>query len=198
MAVEIIILAAGSSSRMGQSKQLLPISGTPMLRKVVLTSMATVADTTLVVLGKNHEAHRRVIDDLDVSIFINEKWEQGIGNSLKAGLTSLLSAKQECSAVLIVLADQPAITTHQLNKLIESFKQSSSPIVASVYAGAPGVPALFDRSLFDDLLNIRDDAGAKVVIQKNLERTTLIDLPDGAIDLDTPEDYRAFPGSRPL
>ena len=190
--ISIILLAAGSSSRMGQSKQLLSINNEPLLLRTVKTAIASTVKNVIVILGADEQKHRSVIEHLPVQIIHNPTWSKGMGNSLKAGLNHLLSIQPETQAAIISVCDQPLLTTDHFNQLVLNYHQKQKPIVASLYSGSPGVPALFVKSLFPDLLKISDDQGAKKVINAYSDSITLIDFPGGEIDLDTPEEYKAF------
>jgi molybdenum cofactor cytidylyltransferase len=188
----IILLAAGSSSRLGQSKQLLLINGEPLLLKSVNTALESGVKKVLVVLGANDFEHRQVIEKLPVEIIFNSTWQKGMGNSLKAGLSHLLKMDSKIDGVITMVSDQPLITSTHLKKLIEAFKQTKKPIVASFYSEAVGVPALFEKSLFEKILNMRDEHGAKKVINQDLDIVATVDFPEGAIDIDTEDDVKKF------
>jgi molybdenum cofactor cytidylyltransferase len=190
--IGIIILAAGSSSRMGQPKQLLPIGGKPLLLLAVEAALQTYANEIVVVLGANEKAHRQIIEHLSVNIFFNESWEKGMGNSLKTGLAHLLTIEPTLDAVITMVSDQPLISSSDLNALVENFQETKAKIVASSYNGTAGVPTLFDRSLFPNLQELGDEHGAKKIIQQYLNITQLVNLPHASIDLDTLEDYENF------
>jgi molybdenum cofactor cytidylyltransferase len=192
MSVGIILLAAGSSSRMGQSKQLLPIAGEPLLLKTVMTAIRSQADNVVVVLGANEAAHRKLIQELPIDIITNPNWQRGIGSSLKKGLEKILLPGPHLEAIIVMVCDQPLLTIDHLNKLVQKFKNSKSKIVASYYSGMAGVPALFDKSLFNELLKIEDDSGAKQIIQHRKDLVQHVAFPQGSVDLDTPEEYQAF------
>jgi molybdenum cofactor cytidylyltransferase len=179
MPVSVIILAAGSSSRMGESKQLLPWKGKTLLTHSITTALESRAGKVYVVLAKD----QKLVADLPVSVVINSVWERGIGSSIKAGLNE---AKED-EAVLIMVGDMPFVTSQHLNNLIEHYAKTKSAVVASKYLETIGVPALFDKKVFDELLKIADDEGAKKVIMKN--RPAVIFLESGD-DIDTPEDYQ--------
>lgn len=190
--VAIILLAAGSSSRMGQPKQLLEIEGEPLLLKSTKLAIASIADKVIVVLGANEQTHRKTIEPLPVEIINNTAWQSGMGSSLKEGLQKLLHTTPQLNAVLVMVCDQPLLTAEHLNKLIQTFKTSKCQIVASHYSGDRGVPALFEKSLFEELLNLEDNSGAKKIIQQHKEVVHTIAFPEGIIDLDTPDDYQNF------
>ena len=192
MKIGIILLAAGSSSRMGQSKQLLEIAGEQLLLKSTKVAMSAAAQKVIVVLGANELAHRKIIEHLPVQITSNEKWQKGMGSSLKKGLSELLSTTPKLEAALVMVCDQPLLTTQHLNQIIKKFELTKSKVVASFYSGTAGVPALFEKSLFEKLMNVEDKEGAKKIIQLHKELVETVDFQQGSIDLDTPEDYNTF------
>jgi len=95
-------------------------------------------------------------------------------------------------ATVVMVCDQPLVTSSHLEKIIAVHKDTKSPIVTSFYSGRNGVPALFHRSMYDKLLAIKDQQGAKNMIEQNSTLVKSVDFPEGAIDLDTPEDYENF------
>jgi molybdenum cofactor cytidylyltransferase len=90
------------------------------------------------------------------------------------------------------VCDQPLLTPAHLKKMIKNHITQKSPIVASFYSGSPGVPVLFHRSLVKELLDLNDEYGAKRIVQDRRELTSFIEFPEGAIDLDTPDDWKKF------
>jgi molybdenum cofactor cytidylyltransferase len=187
--VAIILLAAGSSSRMGKSKQLISIQGETLLEKSVKTALHSKGKNIIVVLGANEAQHRGVIEDLPVSIVYNPHWQNGMGSSIKSGLKRI-TIKSE--ALIIMVCDQPLLTSSHLDTLIDHYKSTRTPIVASSYSGVIGVPALFDKSLFARLSLLEDSQGAKKIIESGKEFTDSVNFPEGSIDLDTPEDLHQF------
>lgn len=185
MKINAIILAAGSSSRMGQSKQLLPWGNESLLRHAVNTALQSGVNTVFVVLGSNADAHRNEIKDLDVTIVVNNEWQRGMGSSLKAGLHQALNG---ADGIMLMVCDQPLISSSHLVALINNFKDAESKIVASRYQDAVGVPAVFSKDMIGELMNIPDDQGARSVIAAHLSQTSFIELASGT-DVDTPDDY---------
>ena len=179
MPVSVVILAAGSSSRMGQSKQLLPWKGGTLLSHAVTTAMESRAGHIYVVLGSNEDEHRKEIENFPVTIVSNPSWAKGMGSSIKAGV----KAAKDSEAVLIMVCDMPYVTSEHLNNLMST----KHPIVASKYLDAVGVPALFRKEMFDELMAIGDSEGARNLITNH--QSQIIILKSG-IDLDTPDDYR--------
>ena len=192
MDVGIVILAAGSSSRMNQSKQLLEVTGEPLLLKSVRIALQSKAEKVAVVLGANETAHRKLIDQLPIEIVSNPDWKKGMGSSLKKGLTHLIDTTPQIEAALIMVCDQPLLTTSHLNRLIENSVSTKKSIVASYYSATAGVPALFKKELFRQLLSIDDREGAKSILQKNKDEIATIEFPGGEIDLDTRFDFENF------
>jgi molybdenum cofactor cytidylyltransferase len=192
MSVGIILLAAGSSSRLGQSKQLLPVEGQTLLERSAKIAVASGVHKTIVVLGSNESAHREAIRNCPVEIIVNREWKNGMGSSLKAGLRHLISSAPEIQAVLVMVCDQPKLDVSHLQKLIVEFGRSGKSIVASFYKNSPGVPAIFASNHFDELLNLDDQQGAKKIILQHRDNIGLVNFPEGAVDLDTPEDYHDF------
>jgi molybdenum cofactor cytidylyltransferase len=190
--IGIVILAAGSSSRMGQSKQLLLIDDQPMLLKTINTALASTTGKTVVVLGANDKMHRAAIEHLPVEIVYNEHWRNGMGSSLKAGLNFLLDKLPGMDGIVVLVCDQPFLSTEHIQKLIEGHRQANRPIIASKYANTSGVPVFFTKSVFKQLLGLEDDQGAKKMLHENSSEVTYVDFPMGEIDLDTPEDYDSF------
>jgi molybdenum cofactor cytidylyltransferase len=188
----IIILAAGSSSRMGQPKQQLLIGEKALLVHTVDTAIESGVREVFVVLGCQKEEHQELLKNKSVEAVFNPQWQAGIGSSLKFGLKHVLSKKPQTEAVIVMVCDQPLVTARSIESLVESYRKTNLFIVASSYSNIKGVPALFDRKLFDELLNLNDDEGAKRIIQQHAG--VAIDFRDGAIDLDTPEDYKRWLG----
>jgi molybdenum cofactor cytidylyltransferase len=188
----IIILAAGSSSRMGQSKQLLEIENTSLLRKSALTALACEVKNIYVVLGANAEAHQTTIADLPIQIVINNEWKNGMGSSLKKGLSAAITVSPTVAGIIILVCDQPMLTSQHLNNILEKYAAGEKGIVASNYNGTTGVPAFFSNTFFGKLNALDEQHGAKKIIEKYPEAVQAVDFPGGEIDLDKIEDYYQF------
>lgn len=187
-----LLLAAGSSSRMGESKQLLDVSGMPLLRYSAKIALEARTSGLIVVLGANETPHREALAGLPVDIIVNHYWKSGMGSSIKTSLHHIIRAYPEASAVLIMVCDQPSITSDHLSTLIRTYARADKKIVASAYADTLGVPAIFGRPFFSNILMLRDDQGAKRIIEQFAQQVTAVQFPDGAIDLDTKDDYARF------
>jgi molybdenum cofactor cytidylyltransferase len=182
----IIILAAGSSSRLGQSKQLLELQGKTLLERACNTALQVQGSHVVVVLGANPEQHQRSIAHVPVSIIINERWHSGMGSSIKKGITQVADTPTE--GVVVMVCDQPFVTAEHLSKLISVQQHSGKNIVASTYSNTLGVPAYFNKTLFKELLGLPDDAGAKKLFYDLKDEVATVDFPRGSIDIDTPGD----------
>lgn len=192
MNIGTIVLAAGSSSRMGRSKQLLEIEGEPLLCRCVKIALAVTPENVVVILGANEKPHREIISQLPVHIINNFYWKTGMGSSIKTGLNYLIQTVAELEAVIILVCDQPALTAEHIQKMIEKFQEKNKAIVASRYANSNGVPVLFGRSFFSNLLLLSDDQGAKKIVKQFPDQVAAVDFPKGAFDLDTEEDYQNY------
>jgi len=186
----VIILAAGSSSRLGQSKQLVEFEGAPLLLKSTLTALDANYLNVVVVLGANADMHKKTIAHLPVEIITHLEWEKGMGSSLKTGLQHVLQSRSKTRAIVVMVCDQPLLTSTHLAALLETFKKTSCQIVASRYGNTLGVPALFDRTLFAEILTIKDTQGAKAIIERHSRSVEAIDWAAGFLDIDTPEDLK--------
>ena len=188
--IGVILLAAGSSSRMGEPKQLLKIRDESLVRLLTKQATGSLGNTTVVVVGHNAEEVKASIKDLPVEVVLNSHPENGMGSSIKLGISFL--KENNFSAGLIITCDQPLLTSSHINKLIAAYQEKQNPIVASSYSNSIGVPALFDKKIFEQLLMIDDQQGAKKVLLERRSELFEIEFPEGNIDLDTPEDYRSY------
>jgi molybdenum cofactor cytidylyltransferase len=191
--VAIVILAAGGSVRLGRPKQLLLYQGQSLLRRAARTALEAACGPVAVVLGAHADQMLPEIADLTVTIVHNVEWESGMGSSLRCGLESLLALSGDpLEAVIVMLCDQPHVSPELLRTLAEH--NGAGGIVACEYNGTVGVPALFSAALFEELRKLPSDAGAKVLLARHRDIVTRIPFPEGAIDIDTAEDYTALQG----
>ena len=123
------------------------------------------------------------------SLAINDQWEQGIATSIHAGLGALDAAGPNAKGALILSCDQPRLTAIHLRTLFECFAEQSEPsIVASAYSGVLGVPAAFPRTVFQDLLALRGDQGARALLMQPPCPLMSVPFPGGEVDIDDPGD----------
>ena len=189
MRIATIILAAGSSTRLGGTpKQLLTSEGKTLVRRITESALSLEAGPVIVVLGANQEQIRPELTDLPVLTAINTDWHEGMASSLRIGLNQL--ADETIRAFLVVLTDQPYVTSDLLQQLIDTHQQTGKGIVACRYGEANhlGVPALFDICYKAAFLNLSGDVGARKFIQQHLQDCADVSFPLAAIDLDTWQD----------
>lgn len=191
-AIAAIILAAGASTRMGTPKQLLPIQGRSLLRSIIDTAIAADCRPIFVVLGAYIEQIQEEVKDSLVRVVENREWQRGMGGSISSGIQALLTHSPEIEAVVLLLCDQPFVSPQLIQKLKSIYYSTHQPIVASTYQNTMGVPALFNFTLFPELLELDRREGAKTLIQRHINSVTTINFPEGAIDVDTPQDYQQY------
>ncbi|MDQ3635736.1 MAG: nucleotidyltransferase family protein [Acidobacteriota bacterium] len=187
--IGIIILAAGASTRFGKPKQLLEFEKQTLLERIAENALETGSEI-IVVLGANAEKIGESVENLSVEIVVNEDWQSGMSSSLVEGLRKMIEIKNNLQAVIILLCDQPFIDENTILKLIEAQKSTNQMIVASRYAETIGVPALFRRDVFDELLDLNKEIGAKSIIEKYAETDlATISVPEAEFDIDTEADF---------
>jgi len=181
----VIVLAAGASTRFGAPKQLAKVNGRPLLQLAVARAVELAGPAVTVVLGANAADIAPMLRHTGASVVVNRDWAEGMGSSVRAGVARLPAA---ADGALLMLADQPAVTTDDLRRLASSWRRQPQCIVAAQYAGTVGVPAIFPREDFAALHALRGDAGARALLKRGGDRLVRVPLAAAAIDIDTPED----------
>ena len=186
--IEILILAAGNSSRLGQPKQLVEFEGQTLIERITHTSLS-VSDKVSIVLGANIELIKpKLLTFSDrINIIENPDWQEGMGTSIRIGMENLA---QKSDAVIILLSDQPFISQVLLQNMMQTFAEKKYPIVACDYGEQLGVPILFDKSFFPELLKLKGEQGAKSFLKKYPEKIASVSFKGGLFDIDTPEDLQ--------
>ena len=177
---------------MGRAKQLLPFAGTTLLRHACRTALAAPVSPVVVVLGANGDACAAEIADLRVTCVVNAGWAAGMSGSLRTGLDCLIRLAPQIAGALVVLPDQPLVTFADLTALLTAWDPPNCTIAAAAYGEDLGVPAVFDRSLFQELAALQGPAGARSVITRHAARTASVEIPAAAHDIDTLKDYDAI------
>ena len=193
--IGVIILAAGSSSRLGEPKQLLEHHGKSLLQKAIDAAINADANPVIVVLGANADRIAKEINKSKIQVIINSEWEEGMASSVRVGLNEVLFIAPSTEAVILMVCDQPYISPDLIKDLINTHKQSRNPIVSCSYGEAIGPPALFHRSLFNELMELNGDVGARRIIQRHSDEVATVSFIKGKIDIDTKEDYDALRNS---
>lgn len=187
-----IILAAGQSSRMGRAKQLLPWKGKTMLRHTIEQIRASGVKHLTVVLGSSAKEIEESEGLSDVRVVVNKNWELGMGSSLVFGMSKMLQFKPNIQSVLIAVSDQPLLEASYYSTLINKFLNSKYKIVSSSYSEQYGVPVIYDRIFFDDLLKLKGDQGAKHLLHKHSNQMVSVEAGTLAVDLDTLDKYNEY------
>jgi len=189
MTVAAIVLAAGASRRLGQPKQLLLMDGETLLARVLRMANEAGAAPVFAVLGAYSERIGATLPaEMAISI-VNRNWEAGLASSIQTGLLALEERAPQASGVLILGCDQPRLSAEHLAALLRAFIAQNQPvIVASAYAGVLGIPAVFPRALFAELLALRGDQGARRLLMRPNCPVLALPFAGGEVDIDLPTD----------
>jgi molybdenum cofactor cytidylyltransferase len=183
--VAIILLAAGDSSRLGRPKQLLSYGSGTLLRHAAEVALAAALGPVIVVLGAVEESCRETLLGLPVTIVSNPVWREGMGGSIAAGMQAVDETSYR--AVIIMLCDQPAVTSEVLLSLDGRHRTTGKSLIASQYKDTLGPPALFAARHFPQLRRLHGAQGAKSLFQNHPD-PGCITFPDAAWDIDTEDD----------
>ncbi|MFO8145785.1 MAG: nucleotidyltransferase family protein [Bacteroidota bacterium] len=186
--IGVIILAAGSSSRLGYPKQLVEFKGVPLLQQSIDVAESLKFDAKILVLGAKEEEINKKINSRSFELVINENWEEGMSTSIRKGLSEALKLEKELEHILILLSDQPLITKEKIKELIEVQLKSKQQGTFSEYAGDVGVPAIFSREIFSELKKLKGDQGAKKLIHNTGFQFGTVQFENGNFDVDTTAD----------
>ncbi|MGZ4959945.1 MAG: nucleotidyltransferase family protein [Methylomonas sp.] len=184
--VYAVVLAGGTSSRLGHPKQLLVWDGRTLLEHAVLKVGSVLDDRFVVVLGAHADAIQASVNLDGVSVIVNSDWQEGIASSIRAGIRALPASAR---AALIVLCDQPLIGAEHIQTLLGGWKKEPNRIAVSVYGDDVGVPAVFPAAFFGDLLALEGDQGGKRLLMKFSTHLLKIPLPEAELDIDSPADF---------
>lgn len=186
-----VILAAGASVRMGTPKQLLELEGKPLVVRAAEAALASPAWPVVVVLGAHEERIRPVLARLPVLVVENPAWVEGMGASIRTGVTTLRQFSRSLDAALIALCDQPGFSAAVIGQLVAAQRSTGRSIVASHYGGRNGAPALFMHEHFPTLTSLTGEEGARELLNRDPSLVASVELPALALDLDTPGDFAA-------
>ena len=188
--VGVLLLAAGSSTRMGENKMLMEIDGDTVLRRAAKTAVAAGLDPVVVVTGHEREHAETQIDGLGCTTAFNADHEAGIHTSVRTGIDALPDG---VDAVVIMLADMPLVSADMLRDLITAYRDSDAPLVISRYGGEiPAPPMLYERTLFGELRVMQRRCGREVV-RRHRDEARALEWPLEALaDIDTPDDFASI------
>ncbi len=183
-----VVLAAGSSVRMGRPKLILPFGGRAMLERALDAYRGARVDEIIVVLGADADLVRKKVRFRGEKVVVNRDFRTGMSSSLRMGIKATGSRAE---AAIVGLGDQPFLTSETVDKMVDAYRTAKSAVVIPVYRGRRGNPVLFDRSLFPRIMGIQGDVGAKSVVRDNESSLTEVEVEDRGVvvDVDTPSDY---------
>lgn len=191
-AIGIVLLAAGAASRFGSAKQLVAIDGEPMARRMARVALS-LSPRTAVVTGAHRESVEDALRGLAVDAVFHAGWAAGMGSSLAFGVRHLRQRYEGLDAIVICLADQPAIGAAHLHALTAVAQASPGNIVASAHGqGVQGAPCLFPSRFFDELEALDGAEGARRLLVRHAGDVQAVPMPDARIDIDTPQDCQRW------
>ena len=189
-----LVLAAGSSRRMGTPKQLLLVKGKPLLELVVAQACASKLDEVLVVLGAAADEIRTGVDLGRATVLINPDHAAGMASSLRAGLASLEGGVDRA---VVILGDQPDVDAGLLNQLLDLQESTGLPAAALSFNGLLHPPVVLKRELWGELMELEGDVGCRAVIRARPELVAKLQVETDLthpVDVDTPADYERLAG----
>lgn len=185
-----VVLAAGGSSRLGRSKQLLRHRGEPLIVRMTRLAQGAVGGRVIVVLGAERQRLASCLRrrGLAVDLVHNRRWRDGLASSLQSGLRRVPAG---AAAVLVLLVDQARLETTDIGRLVARWSVRPGQPAAALYRGHPGAPAIIPRRLFPRIGALEGDVGARHLL-RGLQDLTLVDMPAASFDVDTPADAEAL------
>ncbi|ANS73288.1 hypothetical protein AWM70_00735 [Paenibacillus yonginensis] len=193
--IGVLILAAGSSSRMGTPKMLLPAPEGNLLKQTVSRALSAGPLHAAVIAARQGPVRREHIAGLPLPVewLETDHAQQGLGASLSAGVEALAGNNRSLRSVIVLLGDQPLIDARIIRQVAERYLETGNLIVQARYTDRPAHPVLFDAALFPELQNLSGDEGARRLLQKYKSRIDYVDAGCPAPeDIDTPEEYREY------
>ena len=183
--VHAVVLAAGRSSRMGGPNKLMAhFAGKPLIRQTVERVLASQASGAAVVTGHQAARIRTALDGLDIGVAHNSDFASGLASSLKAGIAAV---PEDATGALIQLGDMPAVSSADLDRLIEAFRKAGGKaIVRATHDGKRGNPVILPRALFGAVAQLEGDTGARHLVEAGSMQVVDVEIGEGAtIDVDT-------------
>lgn len=184
-----MILAAGESKRMGKSKLLLPFGGKTIIETVIKSVIQSKVEGVLVVLGSDFKKIEEKIKNYSLEIVINPDFQSGMLSSVQKGFQAL---PKNAQAVLVILGDQPSISTAVINKIVNAYKKTGKGIVLPVYRKNRGHPVLIDVKYREEVEKLSPDLGLRGTVYSHPEDILEVDVETSNIlrDIDDEEDYK--------
>jgi molybdenum cofactor cytidylyltransferase len=183
----IIILAAGNSTRMGETKQLMMYKNKTFLQHIIREAKNANLEPVICVTGYQSDLITKSISGMEVSIVYNEHWSEGMGSGISAGIKQLLLS--DADSVILAVSDQPYVGSDLFRTMVGWKDKSGKGIVACTYAGTLGTPVLFTEDYFNRLQLLNGNQGAKNIVKLNLPDVCPVEFEKGSVDIDTKQDY---------
>ena len=185
--IACLLLAAGGSRRLGRPKQLLRFRALPLLVHAVTAARGALPHAPLIVVVGAEALRMRLVlrrAHGGARVVANSRWEGGLATSLRCGLAA---APRGTRAVLLLLVDQPLVTAVQIERLVAAWRRHPNRLAAAHYEGHAGVPAIVPRRHWRTIKTLHGDQGARALLRRSAT-LTLVDMPEAALDVDTPAD----------
>jgi molybdenum cofactor cytidylyltransferase len=190
MRVSIVLLAAGQSSRMGGPlKQLIEVSGEPLVCRSARTALSLEPEELVVVTGAGKGAVEEALSDLPLRYVFNADYERGQPTSVAAGVAAL---SHPCDVVMVMPVDLPLITVADLQFLCDAYREmESGSIAVPFFEGRRGNPVLFSSSHAVEVAMGRTNVGCRKLIENNPDLVGIVAVPNDhfVVDMDTPQDF---------
>jgi molybdenum cofactor cytidylyltransferase len=184
--IAAVVLAAGTSSRMGRNKLLLELGGTTILRRAVDTALEAGLEPVVVVLGHESDRARAELSGSSCTTVVNPEYARGMNTSVAAGVTAVPG---DAAGAVLMLADMPLVDAEMLRALVDRYRDSAAPLVISTYGDVLAPPILYGRALFPELRALDAEACGKQVVKLHRGEAVELSWPATALtDLDVPED----------
>ncbi len=181
-----VVLAAGSSTRMGQNKLLLRVDGETLVARAARRAGVGGLDPIVVVLGHEAERVARALAGIRCRPVFNPDHASGQASSFRAGIAAVPDA---APAAVILLADMPHVTAEMIAALVARYRTAGAPLVISEYGGVHAPPTLYDRTLFDEIGAMSGDGCGRQIVHRHRHEAEVVTCPaEGLADLDEPED----------
>ena len=182
-----VVLAAGSSTRMGRNKLFFELDGESLLRRAVRSALDGGLDPVLVVVGHEAGRARGELAGLACTPVDNPDHALGINRSLRTGISHIPGRAR---AAVVMLADMPFVTSDMLARLVARYRDSTAPLVISTYGDVNAPPMLYDRALFPELQQMKGEGCGRQVVRRHRHEAVAVSWPEAALqDIDVPEDY---------
>jgi molybdenum cofactor cytidylyltransferase len=183
-----VLLAAGSSVRLGRPKQLVEWRGKPLVRHAAELALECATAGVTVVTGAEADKVAEGLHGLPLSLTFNRDWESGMGSSLSAGISSV-SDSASIDGLLVMLCDQPRLTHADIVRLVEAWRVQPDKPAAAGYNNILGVPAIIPFSLLNELAELPANSGAGGWLRSRSD-VSVVDMQNADLDIDTIEDLQ--------